>query len=323
MKSPNDVASGSSSPTKPQTTFSLLVDKSKSGEKVLEMKCAELKEMAEKIHKANELKSRENRIKDSEIDTLNDEIEKVMLNNYDLEMAISKELELRNKYESEQRRIANYCNDLKSKFNNMQKTIKDYEDSIAAMKEENQKLSDEYERKIAEIEAENQKIVKKIDDRIELFNHQKRIIIENESKVDNLIKEIETQKNVFEERAMLNKIKFTELEKQYSALQKKVYEMQMNCEIKKVEGGSKRNKNVFSQVDIEKQIQEYEISNEKLVMQIKDLTKTWKEMSMGSASTMDAMSNVGTKGKRTNRMNSPGSNGGRTERTNMRTRSAK
>ena len=92
------------------------------------MKCAELKEMAEKIHKANELKSRENRIKDSEIDTLNDEIEKVMLNNYDLEMAISKELELRNKYESEQRRIANYCNDLKSKFNNMQKTIKDYED---------------------------------------------------------------------------------------------------------------------------------------------------------------------------------------------------
>ena len=30
----------------------------------------------------------------------NDEIEKVMLNNYDLEMAISKELELRNKYES-------------------------------------------------------------------------------------------------------------------------------------------------------------------------------------------------------------------------------
>ena len=74
------------------------------------MKCAELKEMAEKIHKANELKSKENRIKDNEIDTLNDEIEKVMLNNYDLEMAISKELELRNKYESEQRRIANYCN---------------------------------------------------------------------------------------------------------------------------------------------------------------------------------------------------------------------
>ena len=50
-------------------------------------------------------------------------------------------------------------------------------------------------------------IVKKIDDRIELFNHQKRVIIENENKVDLLIKEIETQKNVFEERAMINKIK--------------------------------------------------------------------------------------------------------------------
>ena len=315
MKTSNDFLSSCSSPTKPQTTFSINVDKSKNGEKQLEMKCAELKEMAEKIHKANELKSKENRIKDNEIDTLNDEIEKVMLNNYDLEMAISKELELRNKYESEQRRIANYCNDLKCKFRNMQKTIKDYEDSIAAMKEENKKLSDEYDRKIAEIEKENKNIVKKIDDRIELFNHQKRVIIENENKVDLLVKEIETQKNVFEERAMLNKIKYSELEKQYSALQKKVYEMQMNCEIRKVENIGKKNKSALGQVEIEKQIQEYEISNEKLVNQIKELTKTWKEMSMGSASTMDGLQSVNTK-KRSNY-------GGRTERTHMRTRSAK
>ena len=316
MKTSTDFLSSCSSPTKPQTTFSINVDKSKNGEKQLEMKCAELKEMAEKIHKANELKSKENRIKDNEIDTLNDEIEKVMLNNYDLEMAISKELELRNKYESEQRRIANYCNDLKCKFRNMQKTIKDYEDSIAAMKEENKKLSDEYEKKIAEIEKENKSIVKKIDDRIELFNHQKRVIIENENKVDLLIKEIETQKNVFEERAMLNKIKYSELEKQYSSLQKKVYEMQMNCEIRKVENTGKKNKSALGQVDIEKQIQEYEISNEKLVNQIKELTKTWKEMSMGSASTMDGLQSVNTNKKRSNY-------GGRTERTHMRTRSAK
>ena len=104
-----------------------------------------------------------------------------------------------------------------------------------------------------------------------------------------LLKEIETQKNVFEERAALNKVRYSELEKQYSNLQKKVYEMQMNCELRKneiVPKNSKKNKDgVLTQVDIEKQIQEYEENNEKLVQQIKELTKTWKEMSLGSAST--------------------------------------
>ena len=123
------------------TQFSVTVDKSKRGEKILEEKCNELKEIADKIHRANELKTKENLIKDEEIEKLNDEIEKVMLNNYDLEMAISKELELRGKYEAEQKRIALYCNDLKNKFKNMQKTIKEYEDSIKSMKEENDKLN--------------------------------------------------------------------------------------------------------------------------------------------------------------------------------------
>ena len=65
--------------------------------------------------------------------------------------------------------------------------------------------------------------------------------------------------------------------------------MQMNCELRKneiVPKNSKKNKDgVLTQVDIEKQIQEYEENNEKLVQQIKELTKTWKEMSLGSAST--------------------------------------
>ena len=42
---------------------------------------------------------------------------------------------------------------------------------------------------------------------------------------------------------------------------------------------------ISKQIAIEKQIQEYEENNEKLVQQIKELTKTWKEMSLGSAST--------------------------------------
>ena len=71
--------------------FEILVDESEKGEKELREKCQELKKLAEKIHKANELKIKENIMKDSEINSLNDNIEKIILNNYDLEVAIQKE----------------------------------------------------------------------------------------------------------------------------------------------------------------------------------------------------------------------------------------
>lgn len=248
-------------------------------------------------------------MKDEEIDNLNDAIQKITLNNYDLEMAIEKELELRNKYEAEQRRIANYCNDLKLKFKNVDKTISDYETTIASMKEENIKLADAYDKKIEQIEKENKKIVTRIDDRIDVFNHQKAEIIENETKVDDLIKEIEQQKTVFEERSMLNKIKYDELEKKYANLQKKIYELQINCEIKKAENVQCEKRVSMAENekgDIERQIKEYEISNEKLTNQINDLTKQWKELSSVSIET-------NYKGKRSGKMT-------KTDRTTARSK---
>ena len=288
-----------------ETEFDILIDESEQGEKELRKKCQELKKLADKIHKANESKIKENKIKDSEINSLNDNIEKIILNNYDLEVAIQKELELRNKYEGEQKRIAAYCNDLKRKFQNMEQTIKDYEDTIQSMNKENVDLQNAYEKKIEQIEQDNLKLEKKIDDRINLYNQQKREIIDNQNRVEGIKRDIEQQKNTFNERAMVNKIKYEELEKKYNTLQKKVYELQMIFDIKKSENTKNRimkNKNKVDEIDvIEKKIKDYESSNLQLSNQIAELTKQWKEMSMGTESTMEILS---TNGNRTDKRNS-------------------
>ena len=285
--------------------FEILVDESEKGEKELREKCQELKKLAEKIREANELKIKENIMKDSEINSLNDNIEKIILNNYDLEVAIQKELELRNKYEGEQKRIAAYCNDLKRKFQNMEKTIQDYEDTIKSMNKENVDLQEAYERKIEQIEKDNQKLEKKIDDRINLHNQQKREIIENQNKVEGLKRDIEQQKSTFQERAMVNKIKYEELEKKYNSLQKKVYELQMIFDIKKSENVKQRlakSKGKVDEIDvIEKKIKDYENNNLQLSNQIAELTKQWKEMSMGTESTMEILT---TNGNRTEKRSS-------------------
>ena len=288
-----------------ETEFDILIDESKQGEKELRKKCQEIKKLADKIHKANESKIKENKIKDSEINSLNDNIEKIILNNYDLEVAIQKELELRNKYEGEQKRIAAYCNDLKRKFQNMEQTIKDYEDTIQSMNKENVDLQEAYERKIEQIEKDNQKLEKKIDDRINLHNQQKREIIENQNKVEGLKRDIEQQKSTFQERAMVNKIKYEELEKKYNSLQKKVYELQMIFDIKKSENVKQRlakSKGKVDEIDvIEKKIKDYENNNLQLSNQIAELTKQWKEMSMGTESTMEILT---TNGNRTEKRSS-------------------
>ena len=212
---------------------------------------------------------------------LNEKIHNLMIRNYDLDMAIEKENELRNKCEQEKIRIANYCNDIKEKFKNVDGTIKNYEETIKSMKEENERLAEEYDLKIDDLEQKNNKIVKRIENRIDLFENQKKQIIDGENKVNSLLHEIEEQKNTFKERAMINKIKFDELEKKFANLQKKIYEMQMKFEIKKAE--SVQN---FRKVDIvaeekqntEKEIKKFEKENEHLMKEISEMKQHWKRL---------------------------------------------
>ena len=277
--------------------FEIIIDESEQGEKKLRQKCIELKKLAEKIHKANELKIKENKIKDSEIDSLNNDITNLILSNYDLEKAIQKELELRNKYDLEQKKIASYCNELKGKFYNMEKTIKEYENIIKNMNQENNKLQEAYENKIEEIGKENQRLEKKIEEKINIHNQIKNQIIENEKKVETLKKEIEQQKNFFTEKAMVNQIKYEELLKQYNSLQKKVYELQTIFDIKKVENKQKKfkNKEVNEFDIIEKKIKDYENDNYDLTNKIEELSKQFREISMGSVSTYDILTSNGNK----------------------------
>ena len=63
-----------------------------------------------------------------------------------------------------------------------------------------------------------------------------------------------------------------------------------------------KNKNKVDEIDvIEKKIKDYESSNLQLSNQIAELTKQWKEMSMGTESTMEILS---TNGNRTDKRNS-------------------
>ena len=254
-------------------------------EQKIAFNCSEMKEIAEKIHRANVIKTQENKIKDDEIDALNEEIRQLMITNFDLQSAIQKELELRHTYETEQRKIANYCNDLSSKFRNMEKTISDYENTVQSMKKQNEDLADAYDKKIEEIDKENKKLQKRIDDRIELYNHQKDEIYEKSAKVDNLGVEIKRQKDLFNERNIMNRTKFDELQNKYQDMLKKVYELQMGIGLKKADGISKVGEILSPEEvkklqikEIEKKIETCEQNNDELVEEINELNKQYKEI---------------------------------------------
>ena len=266
-------------------------------EEKIAINCSEMKAIADKIHKANLIKTQENKIKDDEIDLLNEEIRKIMLTNFDLQSSIQKELELRHTYETEQRKIANYCNDLSLKFRNMEKTIADYEATVKSMKKQNEDLADAYDKKIEEIDKENKKLQKRIDDRIELYNHQKNEIYEKKAKIDILGVEIQRQKDLFNERNIMNKNKFEDLQNKYKEMLKKVYELQLGIGLKKADGIGKvgdtpspeeiKKKQIQ---EIEKKIEDCEQNNDELVEEINELNKQYKEMSksiekLGSTST--------------------------------------
>ena len=272
-------------------------------EKKIAFNCSEMKEIAEKIHRANLLKTQENKIKDEEIDKLNEEIGKIMLTNFDLQTAIQKELELRHTYETEQRKIANYCNDLSAKFRNMEKTISDYENTVKSMKKQNEDLADAYDKKIEEIDKENKKLQKRIDDRIELYNHQKDEIYEKTAKVDNLGVEIQRQKDLFNERNIMNRNKFDELQNKYKDMLKKVYELQMGIGLKKADGISKVGEILSPEEvkrmqikEIEKKIENCEKNNDELVEEINELNKQYKEM----AKSTERLGNTTTTFSKTN-----------------------
>ena len=255
-------------------------------------------ELANKIYKANQLKIEENKIEDDEINNLNEQIRKLMINNYELQSKIQNQLNLRITYEKNQKEMALYINDLNYKFRNYDETVRNYESAMNKLRKENQKLTNEYDKKIEKIEKENNKLKKRVEDRIELYLHQKGEIEEKTAKTKNLEKEIKDQEKLVKERVNINKAKVKELEEKYDDLYKKVINLEVNLEDQKLisllkndlfiieEFNSKaifdknrqKDNKINAEVTINNKIEDYESNNEALLYELKELNKRYENL---------------------------------------------
>ena len=222
--------------------FSIIVDVSDEGKDILVKKENEIKAVNVLVKKGNNQKEKENVFKDKEIEELNDRIQQLRVKNYDLDMAIANELKIKTQMQLEQNRIAHYCNDIKKKFDNSEKTIENYENTIAKMQNENEQLAQKYDIDLDDLERVNKKLISQIDEKINLFNKQKTMLLGSETKLSDIQGEIDQQRKTFEDRAAINKIKYDELEKKYSNLQKKIYNLQMKAELRRKEKKRKEKK---------------------------------------------------------------------------------
>ena len=262
----------------------------------------------DKIYKANQLKIKENEIEDEEINSLNDQIRKIMLKNLEMQTKIEKQLNMRYFYEKNQKSIAAFVNDLNFKFRNYDQTISQYEASILKMKKDNRKLQNDYDKKIEDIELENEKLKKRIRDRVELYMHQKGKIDEKTVKTQNLENEIQNQKNMIKERVDMNKKKVNELEKKYDKIYKKIIEIEVNCEDKviqkmmqnnlyTIEENKTKNKKGKKEKDeikeLHKKIEDCELNNDELLNELKELNKQYEELTKNK----DAKDNTNSNSK--------------------------
>lgn len=269
--------------------FSIMVDVSDEGKDILVKKENELKAVNVLFKKVNNQREKENVFKDKEIEELNDRIQQLRVKNYDLDMAIANELKIKTQMQSEQNRIAHYCNDIKKKFDNSEKTIENYENTIAKMQNENEKLSQKYDIDLDDLERVNKKLISQIDEKINLFNKQKTMLLGSETKLSDIQGEIDQQRKTFEDRAAINKIKYDELEKKYSNLQKKIYNLQMNAELRRKDKMSQAKKMKLEyneKEELEKQIEEFNKKNQELTEQINNVNKEWKHISTRSTNSL-------------------------------------
>ena len=277
--------------------FSIIVDVSDEGKDILVKKENELKAVNVLFKKVNHQKEKENVFKDKEIEELNDRIQQLRVKNYDLDMAIANELKIKTQMQLEQNRIAHYCNDIKKKFDNSEKTIENYENTIAKMQNENEQLAQKYDIDLDDLERVNKKLISQIDEKINLFNKQKTMLLGSETKLSDIQGEIDQQRKTFEDRAAINKIKYDELEKKYSNLQKKIYNLQMNAELRRKDKMSqaKKMKGDFNEKEeLEKQIEEFNKKNQELTEQINNVNKEWKHISTRSTNSLYSSATLNT-----------------------------
>ena len=259
-------------------------------ELTLREKYNDLVDFAAKIHKVNEIKIKENKIKDQEITSLNDQIHKLIVNNYNLQESIKEKINLRKIYEKEQKEISEYCNNLRERFFNSEKVFNNYSNGINKLKLQYNNTQKIYDNKIEEIMKENEKLNKRINDRIDFFTHQKNQIKETNAKIERFKKELNDQNQLMNNRNKTNTEKYKKLKEEYEELKKKLTFMEVDYYKEKTlpsTNVSLTNDNK-SLISLEKKnvnnqnVINNNINDDNLLNQLNELSKKFKEISINS-----------------------------------------
>ena len=259
-------------------------------ELTLREKYNDMVNFAEKIHKANEIKIKESKIKDQEITLLNDQIHKLIVNNYNLQESIKEKINLRKQYEKEQKEISEYCNNLKEQFFNSEKLFNNYSNGINKLKLQYNNTQKIYDNKIEEIMKENEKLNKRINDRIDFYTHQKNQIKETNAKIERLKKELNDQNQLMNNRNKTNKEKYKKLQNDYEDLKQKLTFMEVDYYKEKTVPSTNvsltnDNKSLIS-LDKKnlnnKNVINNNINDDNLLNQLKELSKKFNEISINS-----------------------------------------
>jgi hypothetical protein len=220
--------------------------------------------------------------KEMEMESINERLEELRQINSDLKYDIQIENAERNDNEKEQRAVADYCNDLKKKFDNIEKTVEEYEKTIGLLNNGNIELQEGYDKKILELENENKILRQRLEERNKLVRRQNNNIRDLEIKSEYIIKDTEAQRLVCMDRQINNKNKLEEIERKYNDTLKRMYEIQMNEDVRKVEMRTNNKKvlqNKQQNESIENEIEIYEKRNKELTSNIKEMSMRFKELS--------------------------------------------
>ena len=226
-----------------------------------------------------------------------------MIANYNLEQQIKEKINLRQKYEIEQKEISEYCNNLREKYNQSNIVFNNYEEEIQYLKKQYEKTQKSFDNKLEEIAFDNEKLNKKINDRLDLFSKQKNQIIETKGKIERLQKELIDQNNLITNRGVSNKIKLMNLKEEYEEMKKKLSFMELeyyrektlpssnvslNTENKIIEKKNNNNNTYDNNID----------DNNFLLTQINELSKKFIELSTSTRKRSKKTTSI-SKGKTT------------------------
>ena len=178
-----------------------------------------------KIKKANQRKIIEIKEKNNKIESLNNEIRELKINNYHLKRNSYQRLLRRKSINKTQNEKGNYCTSLIHRYINLSDTKKEYENYIKKLKDDYDSISNEFDNKINKLEKENNNISNNVKDNIELYNKQNKEICEKKKIIQILQKKIYDQEKINTDRENFYKDKYEKLKDKYDIIQEKIFNL--------------------------------------------------------------------------------------------------